>query len=133
MDLLKLRRTVFELLLDGHVQLIALIHYPGVKLPEHLTKMEPMKLADAPSPPAQPVVTLDYGYALARPPADFAVDDTGITATLIFNGVDTPTFIPWGAVIAIRTPDDAFVAGFQVDEPPVAAPEPPKRGGLRAV
>jgi hypothetical protein len=138
MDLLKLRRTVFELLIEGHVQVIVLVGYNGVTLPDQVVKVA-IEASKLNAPTAPPVVTLDYGYGLARPAPDLKMDWFCVAATLIFNGVEHLTVIPWGAIVAMRTPDDAFVAGFAVEEaPPVMPagwkpPEPPKRGGLKAV
>jgi hypothetical protein len=118
------------MLVGDHVQVIALLSYPGIVVPDFVRTLPP---AAAPEPPAQPVVLLDYGYGLARPTDDLKLDDRGITATLIFDGVDHATFVPWGAIIAMQRHDHTFVAGFEVAEPVAAEPEPPKRAGLKAV
>lgn len=116
-----LRRMIFERLQVDCVQVIVHLGYPGLVVPDFVRKGPPTAEAQA--------VILDYGYGLPRPPA-VTLDDRGITATLSFNGVDHPTFVPWAAIIILRTVDDTFVAGFAVDptlpqEPP---PEPPRRG-----
>jgi len=104
---------------------------PDVQLPERLR--------------ADGHVRLDYGYGLTPPIPDLDIAEDGIHATLSFNRIPFPTFIPWSAVYLIAD-YDGNGAVWQEDIPPdllegmapateAAAPklepeqaEPPKKG-----
>jgi hypothetical protein len=47
------------------------------------------------------VVRLDYGLNLPVPIDDIIIDQEGISATLSFNRVPYPTFVPWEAIVTM--------------------------------
>jgi stringent starvation protein B len=52
-----------------------------------------------------PRLVLQYGYDMPVPIPDLTVEDDGIRATLSFNRVPQPTFVPWSAVYILACTD----------------------------
>jgi stringent starvation protein B len=65
-------------------------------------------------------VTLTYGANLNIPILDMVVTTRGLSATLSFDLVPTPTFVPWSAVYAIANADGVGV--LYEDEVPQGIP-----------
>jgi hypothetical protein len=92
----------FALFAQGEVAVYLDGRRPGVVLPGVL--------------PTLPIVVLTYGPALPVPVVDLRLEETGIGATLSFNRVPSPTFVPWDAVWALAGPGGAIE--FAGDIPP---------------
>jgi hypothetical protein len=92
----------FALFAQGEVAVCVDGRRPGTVLPGALT--------------ALPIVVLTYGPALPIPIRDFSLEEGGIRATLSFDRVPTPTFVPWDAVWALVGPGGAIE--FAGDIPP---------------
>lgn len=52
-----------------------------------------------------PRLVLQYGYDMPVPIPDLTVDEDGIRATLSFQRVPCPTFVPWSAVYILACTD----------------------------
>ena len=79
---------------------------PGTRLPKHLMENE--------------LVVLDYNPCAVVPITDLQTNDLGILATLSFGRTAHKTFVPWEAIVGMKTREEA--------ETEEAAPSPkPKR------
>jgi len=58
---------------------------------------------------------LSYGLNFPVPMTDFVVSDIGVQATLSFNRVPLPTFVPWSAVFVVQDLEKGVV--YEEDVP----------------
>ena len=93
---------------SGYVRVLFDPMAAGVVAPEYLKG------------PAQ--VAFDYGMALPVPIPDLDISDEGIRATLSFDRVPQRTFVPWGAVYCVVSPNFGTVA-WPADVPTSVAAE----------
>lgn len=116
-----LQSRIFHVLLDTAPDFGVVVHtkIPGVVLPEYLLQAD------------DPLVLLQFGFGLARPPENLDTDVPGLWATLSFSTQPFRIFIPWVSIVAMGVPGRMEV-GFQLEEiqePPTV----PARPALRLV
>lgn len=76
-----------------------------------------------------PVVVLDMGFGLPRPPEIVRTDETGLRCVLSFNATPHDVFIPWSAVATTLTDRHAVI----VVERQQQAEQEPAKPALRLV
>lgn len=124
----QLLKTLFEALIASEdsvkVQIDPRVH--GVELPKDLLDRTSTTRPRYPDP--HKVLLLEYGMGLHLPTNDLDVSERGLEATLSFSRVNHPTFVPWGAVSAVRAGNITLTFEWSLvlhkDKPPLGSPVP---------
>jgi hypothetical protein len=94
---LGINKTTFEQALGDYDKVRALVRrHEGVILPENIKA-----LWDSREEHGVGLIGLDYGLDMPIPITGFKVTEEGIYATLSFDRVPYPTFVPWDAIVAL--------------------------------
>ncbi len=91
--------SILRQMLEEHesVRLVVNTQSEGVVLPKHIKD-------------AAAIQALDYSLYFSPPIPDLIVDEEAISATLSFNGKNSYTVIPWGAILSVQVPAAADTA-----------------------
>ena len=91
-------RTVFEGALTrtaaGARVKVCFVHHPDLKVPDFVRPSE------------TEFTVFEYGFNMPFSMSDLEVDDKGISAVLFFSRIPHITFVPWEAIVGIRTHEE---------------------------